>query len=809
MSVAQLQQVVAEQYIFDNAEQSQPEGTFTYRIYAEMASADDKVSAVFAIQDCHSLNISTTTSFFNSEFGGITPASISPALYPAFPTVEADSWVTVGVENNTSPGAGDVSAIANIPPDPYNGALTFGGTANSIQMDDGAWFTLATSPSSLPVGPQNRVILGQFTTDGELSFDLNIQVFLGGDQDNRVDYVWSETCNTPGGTLTGFEQEDETLSQSGIFAGGEDPAGCTNPLADNYDAEATEDDGSCEYSGCTDPNADNFNPQATIDDGSCGILDCPYEGEYWLTFTKENFADWTLEENQDRITDNVWITRQDIQGLYNAFDQNGWPGNAIGGPSNTEWKIGGVDSAEPWETWIEAADNQPGVTLNQNPLLGLRIIDQDLYFNVVWLSFTGGNNGGGFSYTRVLDIEESGCTLIPLQYGCTDVTACNYNPEANVDDDSCTFPEEEYLDCEGNCLNDADNDGLCDELEVAGCTDPLACNFDPEATDDDGSCEFAVEFFDCDGNCLNDADEDGICDELEIPGCTDPEACNFVAEATDDDGSCEFAEEFFDCDGNCLNDADDDGVCDEFEIPGCTDPEACNFVAEATDEDGSCTYPEEEYLDCDGNCLNDADGDGICDELEIAGCTDPEACNYDEEATDDDGSCTYIEEFSITGEGNPVEGSTETYTYENTAGSTYDWTVTGGTIVSGQGTNEITVEWDTPGAGSVAVIETNEAGCEGPEVTLIVTIQEGVSVDEIISIELDLWPNPANESITIEPGVEGLFELRILDATGREVYRTSINGRTVVATSSLSSGNYFLQLTGDRAIATERFSVVR
>ena len=31
--------------------------------------------------------------------------------------------------------------------------------------------------------------------------------------------------------------------------------------------------------------------------------------------------------------------------------------------------------------------------------------------------------------------------------------------------------------------------------------------------------------------------------------------------------------------------------------------------------------------------------DGICDEFEIAGCTDIEAENYDETRTDDDGSC--------------------------------------------------------------------------------------------------------------------------------------------------------------------------
>ena len=34
-------------------------------------------------------------------------------------------------------------------------------------------------------------------------------------------------------------------------------------------------------------------------------------------------------------------------------------------------------------------------------------------------------------------------------------------------------------------------------------------------------------------------------------------------------------------------------------------------------------------------------GDGVCDELEVNGCTDSSACYYDDAATDDDGSCTY------------------------------------------------------------------------------------------------------------------------------------------------------------------------
>lgn len=79
--------------------------------------------------------------------------------------------------------------------------------------------------------------------------------------------------------------------------------------------------------------------------------------------------------------------------------------------------------------------------------------------------------------------------------GCTDEGACNYDPEASLLDTSCTYPEPFY-DCEGNCLQDADGDGVCDELEIAGCTDEAACNYNSEATDDDGSCDTPVILFD-------------------------------------------------------------------------------------------------------------------------------------------------------------------------------------------------------------------------------------------------------------------------------------------------------------------------
>ena len=80
-----------------------------------------------------------------------------------------------------------------------------------------------------------------------------------------------------------------------------------------------------------------------------------------------------------------------------------------------------------------------------------------------------------------------------------DSTACNYDPTANTDDDSCEFNDfgcgcynpaaDIGYDCDGNCISDIDNDGVCDEFEIVGCQDLLALNYDSDATDQ-GNCEY-------------------------------------------------------------------------------------------------------------------------------------------------------------------------------------------------------------------------------------------------------------------------------------------------------------------------------
>ena len=148
--------------------------------------------------------------------------------------------------------------------------------------------------------------------------------------------------------------------------------------------------------------------------------------------------------------------------------------------------------------------------------------------------------------------------------------------------------------CGGDCASDVNDNGICDTEDTPGCTAVEACNYDPNATLNNGTCDFFT--------CL-------------VFGCNDPSACNYDVEVDFNDGSCTYASFPYDCDNECVNDVDDDGVCDELEIPGCTDALACNYSDLATDDGGNCVYPEPLY-NCDGLCVNDADGDGICDELE-------------------------------------------------------------------------------------------------------------------------------------------------------------------------------------------------
>jgi hypothetical protein len=330
-----------------------------------------------------------------------------------------------------------------------------------------------------------------------------------------------------------------------------------------------------------------------------------------------------------------------------------------------------------------------------------------------------------------------------------------------------------------------------------GCTDPLACNYNSSANQENGSCEFAVEYYTCEGICLNDLDGDAVCDQLEIPGCTDPLACNYSEDATDENGSCTYPETYYDCDGNCIQDTDDDGICDQQEIPGCTDATACNFSEEATDNDNSCTYPED-YYNCDGLCVSDIDSDGVCDELEIAGCQDETACNYDPIATDP-GNCEYVELYAIEGS-NLVWSPDETYTfvYPFTEGSTYLWSTLLSTAITGQGSNEVDIQWYEEGDEVLTVVEITANGCVGDSVHVELLVLFA-SVAENDQAPFVIYPNPADDELNlVYESITGSFEFQILNPMGQVVKKGAIlQSPQHIDVIGLSSGIYQVVLFND------------
>ena len=74
------------------------------------------------------------------------------------------------------------------------------------------------------------------------------------------------------------------------------------------------------------------------------------------------------------------------------------------------------------------------------------------------------------------DLNENGICDTEDVLGCMVEEACNYNPFATVQDDSCDFV---------SCL-------------AFGCTDPLACSYDPNAEIDNWTCVYANFPYDCD-----------------------------------------------------------------------------------------------------------------------------------------------------------------------------------------------------------------------------------------------------------------------------------------------------------------------
>ena len=215
---------------------------------------------------------------------------------------------------------------------------------------------------------------------------------------------------------------------------------------------------------------------------------------------------------------------------------------------------------------------------------------------------------GGVPISELCPVTCDACPAADV-YGCMDSEAANYNPDATIDDGTCEYP----------CFDDdasvapftcgyavttwgcdflwggtpigelcPESCGNCGGSDIEGCMNDTACNYNPDATIEDGSC---LEL-DCAGECGGSAeiDECGICGGDGIPpwacdcnnnvdlgcGCGEagPSGCDNVCGSTLENDAC----------GVCGGDGSDDLGCGCFE-PG---PSGCDNVCGSTLENDAC-----------------------------------------------------------------------------------------------------------------------------------------------------------------------------------------------------------------------------
>ena len=113
-----------------------------------------------------------------------------------------------------------------------------------------------------------------------------------------------------------------------------------------------------------------------------------------VTFTKANFADWTLPQNYDMITPTVAIARKDFQGLFNILQESEYGS----GPVGTQWAVGYSDDLTPGDYGNMSSLNSPPYL--QDVPLSMYLADDDLYIDIMITDWTGNGQGGGYSYQR-------------------------------------------------------------------------------------------------------------------------------------------------------------------------------------------------------------------------------------------------------------------------------------------------------------------------------------------------------------------------------------------------------------------------
>jgi hypothetical protein len=197
-----LEKVIVEKYYMsvpsdysDTTTVALPKGAITYRIFIDLKPGYS-LQAVYGIQK-HELYLKTSTTFFNDKVCFAETGFNIDAKKLHVGNVALDSWITMGAASRLHTGIlrleddSVFSFITNRYPlnkvdgltkgilpnfQIYNIDLKFfnnDSTASEFITNDGAWAALGGVKGPTP---ENRVLIAQLTTNGKLSFQLNVQI---------------------------------------------------------------------------------------------------------------------------------------------------------------------------------------------------------------------------------------------------------------------------------------------------------------------------------------------------------------------------------------------------------------------------------------------------------------------------------------------------------------------------------------------------------------------------------------------------------------------------------------------------------
>lgn len=157
---------------------------------------------------------------------------------------------------------------------------------------------------------------------------------------------------------------------------------------------------------------------------------------------------------------------------------------------------------------------------------------------------------------------------------------------------------------------------------------------------------------------------------------------------------------------------------------------------------------------------------------------------------------------AVSGTSTVCKNQEVTYLTAAVSGNLYTWSVTGGSITTGQGTNEIKVLWLTEGTGIITVEQTSADNCTAVSQQFAVAVEACTDLTNTNTAEFAIFPNPVKDILTLSLSGSSSAEwsYAIYNQSGQEVLKSdknSINpndGRISIVTSGLPSGVYSIVL---------------